>query len=369
MSKVFRIIPVHPLPFLFFPSYIFLIGSCLGQGLSIEKIDTTLNYSTYWQESVPLMARACQTLSSMNFRVNRIYFNNELFVDNNDNEFADIRFDREKWSIWDEPFKRCILLHFRHKYLFDEFKARFLDDWRSFCTPIPVDGYILLPVIKMNDSTETKQCLSEFNSIFQTLPGSLPEAFFKPFNMFEFVYQATLEDLAVNEEQYFFPCFQRLIYRRTPEFVTFDTTSTVLRQSFESLTISGCSKNGYFFDLSFFMAGDDFLVTETPYPQKHKKVVILEVKNMKFRGHRGKRIKVRTTVQEPVSILGRSGLTTSPGVYSYDYITLLEIAELTIQITSNYPNPNPNNKTIDISYNKAEIELLLTKVLNFIEKK
>ena len=349
--------------------YIFFITLCSNvQGQVNESIiiDTIFDYSNYYKKIVPIIGKAVQTITSIGFNVNLISFKNHVLADDKNDEVAEVRFAQKEFNFGNDPFKKCLLFHFDKREYYEEFNATWASSWKGFCATIPQDGHLLLIAIMMDDSLETQQYLTDFLTFYNNESDKLPNIFFDPIDVLDFVYKTTISELRINSNPRFSPTFQRIYYLRKPEYFATDTISRASFTNTECIEINGKTTSGFDFKLCIFNSKSEFMIPINPYPYENKETEILEEAIIKFRDSSYKRLKVKTTIQPEQILLGMKGVHCTPAVYGYDYISILKIGGFSFQLTNNCPNLN--NKASEIPYYQSEIDSLFNLVCVYFNK-
>lgn len=333
------------------------------QGQVNERIliDTTFEYSNYFNKIVPIIGKAFQTVVSMGFKVNLISFNNGVFVDDKSDDIAEIVYTQKELYFGNDFFKKCMLFHFEKSEYYEDFKKEWVSNWKSFCTTLPQDGDILLVAINMDDTLTTKQYLKDFLIKFEDESEKLPKQFTQPFDIIDFVYRITLSEKKTNTKQYFSPTFQRVSFIRKPvQFINDPMCPDSSFKNVEYMELSGRTRTGYYFELLIYNSDIGFIIPGYPYPNKIRETEVIEEKQIQFSDSFYKRMKIKTTLSPETTILGYT-YHTSPAVYGYDYITILQRGEFIYQISSCYPD---HNRTPEIQYSQSDIEYLFNLIIN-----
>ena len=329
-------------------------------------IDTAINYESYFPKVLPILGKAFATIEAMGMRIISVSLINAAACNEKYDQIASISFDAGRQDLVHDSFKHCVLLKFENDSIYLVRKSNLIDNWKTFATPMYIDGMVLLPGMRMNDSASTKAAMENFSHLFSKMAPELPKPFYNPFNAFNFILTVTRDDLSRNTGKYYCPSIWKLEYLRSSKFLNSDGSKSP-RTHTESLHIymrTGSSSHMY--DLSISLAGDDFLQPEFG-PENDHKVEILEVKDYNLRGLHGKLIKVKTTAQQGGAILTEgAGVQNLSAVYSEDYFCLLNTGKYVIQLVRDYPCVYQNQQ--GASYELQEIDELFGLVLEWIYK-
>lgn len=335
-----------------------------AQNDCVFEEEQPFNYSVYFENVLPLIGKAYNTINSMGFLADRIliynYMGKESTCQSDYAYISQISFHEysynpalnysENWRI-DKINSEKGLKNLQNYY---QMKGEEINSQNL------VNGYLTMPDFRSYDTLENKRALNSFFNTYGVSGEELPEILYKHFNIFSFIKMHTDEIINEDTNKLTLLNTSYLLYTNDYHFASIDTTEKKSLRESVTLVVYYLDKNYYDapYNLRIYDFNNDFLLpTDKP-------TCVLNKEEISLGNYIYTKIKMRTVAQPVIEVFTPLEYSREDEIITYEDIYILKIRDFVVQIDRGVGEFN--NLSPEFEFDKLKVEKLFNEVIDFI---